>query len=165
MPDRRPRHASSETDMPHRTPTCPFRDRHAPSEPHWRPTCLQSPIGVLTHIYLNILIFINFLLILLLYWNNVRTPIRHFGPWWVFDQASRSPMCPWLGMYVGLWPDMSVSDGTCRFQMGLRSGMSVSDGSRIRNFGLQWVSDQACRSPMGLRSGMSVTDGSPISVR
>ena len=46
--------------------------------------------------------------------------------------------------------------------IGLRSGMSVSDGFQIRHIGLRWVSVQACRSPMGLRSGMLDSDGSPI---
>ena len=32
MPDRRPRHASSENDRPHRRPTSPIGDRHAQSE-------------------------------------------------------------------------------------------------------------------------------------
>ena len=38
----RHRHASSETDMPHRRTTCPIGDRHAPSEtniPDRSPTC------------------------------------------------------------------------------------------------------------------------------
>ena len=43
---------------------------------------------------------------------------------------------------------MTVSDEACRFQMaseqasrGLRSGMSVSDGSRNKHVGLRYVSD------------------------
>ena len=41
----RDQHVCSETNMPHRRPTCLIRDRHASSEtnmPHRRPTC---PIG------------------------------------------------------------------------------------------------------------------------
>ena len=61
----------------------------------------------------------------------------------------------------------------CRSLMGLRLGMSVSNGSLIRH--VCWsptkhvdlqsdmsVSDGTCRSQKGLRSVMSVSNGSPI---
>ena len=42
----------------------------------------------------------------------------------------------------------SLVNEACRSSMGLHSGISVSDGSPIRNVGLRWVSDG---SPIGLR--------------
>ena len=54
-----------------------------PVETHQRPTCLQRLIGIST--YLNILIFLFFLLIYI-YWNNV---LGHIGFRWVFDEAYR----------------------------------------------------------------------------
>ena len=60
--------------------------------------------------------------------------VRRDGFRWVSDQAYQSPM-----EYVGLrW----VSSQACRFPMGLRSGMSVFDGSQMGHpIGLLWVSD------------------------
>ena len=55
-----------------------------------------------------------------------------------------------------------VSDGACRFQMGLQWGIPVSDGSPMKHVE---VSDQACQSPLvnvSYRWGMSVFDGSPV---
>ena len=48
-------------------------------------------------------------------------------------------MCLRLGMYVGLWSGMSVSD------VGCRSGMSVSDGASWFQMGLRW---RMSRSPI-----------------
>ena len=58
----------------------------------------------------------------------------------------------------------------CRYPMGLRWGMLVSDGSPTGHVGFRWVSDGTCwfqmghqwsmlRSPMFFQSGMSVYDG------
>ena len=76
MPYRRPTYLIGNgdplgTDIPHQRLTCPIRDQYAPCikdrsaqlgtnmhvDTHRRPTCLQSPIGILTHIYINILSF------------------------------------------------------------------------------------------------------------
>ena len=45
-----------------------------------------------------------------LYWNN---GIKYF------NKTCRSPMCIRLGMYVGLWSGMSVSDLECQSPIGL----------------------------------------------
>ena len=98
-----------ETDMPHRRPTSPIEDRHAPPETdmpvetHQRPTGLQSPIRIQTHLFENTH-FIHFLLIL--YMNKERTLIRHVGLRLVSDE---SPM--------GHKSGMQVSDGACRSLM------------------------------------------------
>ena len=69
-------------------------------------------------------------------------------------QACRFPM-----EYVGLqW----VSDQACRSPMGLRSDLSVSDGTPARHVGLRWVSGKTCQSLMGLRSDITISDGPPI---
>ena len=78
----------------------------------------------------------------------------------------------WSISWYLLWHNVKVSEQACRFLMGLRSDMSVFDGSRIRHVGLrsgmkvseqasrrsplehvglQWVSDQGCWSPTCLR--------------
>ena len=79
------------------------------------------------------------------------SPMRHIGLQWVSDETCRSIM----GLRLG----MSVSDGS---QI---AGMLVSDEARWSPMGLQsgmLVSDQACRSRMGLRLGMSVSDRSSM---
>ena len=67
---------------------------------------------------------------------------------------------------------MLVSDGACRFQMGLWWGMlvsdgspikhvKVSDGSPIRHVSLRWgmsATNGACLFLMGHQSGMSVSN-------
>ena len=140
-----------ETDMPHRRLTC-----------HWRLIGDHYACGIQSEfkdicISLNILIFM-YVLLIYIYWNNVRTLIRHVGLWWVFDYECRSPMCLQLSMYVGLWSGMSVSGQTCWSSMGCRSGMSVSDG----HVGFSWISNEVC---LDLRSGMLVCDGYPIGLR
>ena len=73
-----------------------------PVETHRRPTCLRIPIGIERQIFLNIIIYIHLFLYLLIhiYWNNVRTLIRHVGLQSVSDQARQSPMGRLLGMSV-----------------------------------------------------------------
>ena len=73
------------------------------------------------HMYLNILIFIYFLLIYI-YWNNVKTLIRHVGLRWgmlVFYETSQS-------LRSGMW----VSDGSPI------KHVKVSEGSPIKHVGL-----------------------------
>ena len=110
MPDRRP---IRDLDMPHRRLKCPIGVRDACSETCRRPTCVQSLIGISTH--LNILIFIHFQLFYL-YWNNILghvifrlAPTKHVEASDGFDQACRSPM--------DLQSVMSVTDGS---RKGLR---------------------------------------------
>ena len=57
-------------------------------------------------------------------------------------RLNRSPMCFRLGKYVGLRFGISVSDGS------LMKHVEVSDGTLIRHVGLQEVFDQAYQSPM-----------------
>ena len=141
------RHAWSETDTPDRKPTCLIGDRHVlletnmpyqrptfmPVDTHWRPICIRSPIKFK---YINMLIYI------------------HVGIRWVVDQACQSPMgaCRFqMGLRWSMWRSpmgMFVSDGSSIGHVGLRSGISVFDGSPINNFSFRWVSN---RSPMGLR--------------
>ena len=56
---------------------------------------------------------------------------------------------------------MSVSDGSpiFWFQMGLRWGMSILDGSPMKHVEVRWVFDQTCQSPT---EHVEVSDGSPI---
>ena len=167
MPDRRPRHVSSETKMPDHRPIghqhdC--EDRHASLETnmlvenHWRPTCLQSPIVIQTHLFK--FTFNKYFLLIIL--ELCKDSIRQVGLWWTYNYAFRSPMCLRLCMYVGLCSGMSVYDQTCQSQMGLRSGYSVSDGSPMKH---TQVSD-GFRSSLsvsdGPQSSMLVSDGSPI---
>ena len=49
-----------------------------------------------------------------------------------------------------------VSDGACRFQMGLQWSIQVSDGSPMGHVGFKWVTNEACP---GLLSGMLASDG------
>ena len=145
---RRPRHASSETDMPLRRLTCPIRDRHAGSEtdmPDRKTTRLigewhspsETSMPVETHLtHLNILIFMLFLLIYICMYV-------HVGIRWVVDQSFQSPM--WHVAFRWLSDEACrglrrVSNQACR---GLRSGMSRSPIRHVQ------VSDQACRSPKG----------------
>ena len=86
MPDRRPRHASSETDTPLLETDMPHR--------RLTMTCLRSLIGISTH--LNIFIFIYFLLIYInigiIYWGKSVSDVNPMKHVEVFNQASRSPM-------------------------------------------------------------------------
>ena len=141
------RHAPSETNMSYWRLTYSIGVRHAPSkadmpvETHRTPTCLlvQSEFKhIYVYIYLNILI-VTYLLLIYIYWNNVRTLNSHIGLWWVFDQECRSPMCLKLAMHVS-W---SLIRHVC-----LRPSMSVSNGLSIRYVGLRLVSD---RSPIDAR--------------
>ena len=93
------RHAPSETDMPHRRLTCPIGDLTC----LWRPIKDQhsSESNRNFNTYLNILINIYYLLIYI-YHNNARTPIRHVGLWRVIDQACRSTLCLRLVKYFCL---------------------------------------------------------------
>ena len=107
MPDRR--HIGNlGVDMLHRRPTCLIGDPSETDMPHRRPTYLLSLIGISTH--LNILFFIYFLL------NYICILEQYIG-------ACRLQMSIRLSMWMSL--------------MGLRSGMSVSDGSPL---GLRWIS-------------------------
>ena len=107
MPDRR--HIGNlGVDMLHRRPTCLIGDPSETDMPHRRPTYLLSLIGISTH--LNILFFIYFLL------NYICILEQYIG-------ACRLQMSIRLSMWMSL--------------MGLRSGMSVSDGSPL---GLRWFS-------------------------
>ena len=116
----------------------------------WRPIGDRHACGVRTEFKHIFLIYLFYILFAYLYWNNVRTLIRHvslrsdmlvsdgssMGPRWVSDEASQG-----LGL-------------------GLHSGMLVSDGSLMKHLKVSdWVSTQACWSPMGL---WLVSDGSPI---
>ena len=97
-------------------------------------------------------------------WNinnkyTISTLMRHVGLWWTLDYAWWSPMCPQLGMNVGLLSGMPVSDQACQSLMGHWSGISISDWACTSLMGLRW---RITRSPMGSRSGMSVSDGSLI---
>ena len=105
--------------------------------PHPRPTCLWTPIGDQhacgVQSEFSTYIEIYFLLIFI-YWNNVRTLIRHFDLKWgmsVSDEACRS-----------LW---WVFDQACRFQMALRWRMSRSP------MGIRSAMSVFDRSPLGLR--------------
>ena len=80
MPDPRPRHASSATNMPHQRPKCRIGDPSETGMHHRRPTCLRSLIGISTH--LNIHIYIYFLLIYI-YLNNI---LGHVGFRWISDE-------------------------------------------------------------------------------
>ena len=137
MPHRRPtcpigdRHAPSETDMPHRRPICPIGDRYACGDPWETNMPAKSDKNVNTYLVKYINFFFTFCLLICIYWKNVRTPIRH-----------------------ACWSLIR--------NVGLRSNMPVSDGSLISHVGLRWIS---YRSTMGLRSGMLVSDGSPRGLR
>ena len=88
-----------------------------------------------------------------------RRPIRN-----TYLAQGQSPI-----KHVGLRWGMSVTDGSpirhVSLQWVSQSGMLVSNQacqSPIRHLGLWWVSVQACWSLMGLRWGMMFSDGSPI---
>ena len=136
----RPRHASSETDMPHRRPTFFIGDRLAPSEtdmPHRKPTCpiwdqhafgdpsetnipAESNRNLNTYIFKYTYFYIHtFCLFIYVYRNKVRTLFRHVSLWWVSDQSCRSLM------------GHVFSNGSPIRQDGLRSSMSISDGVPI----------------------------------
>ena len=127
---RRPIGDPSETDLPDRRF---IRDRHAWSETNRRPTCLIGDRHASSETDMSD-------------WRPIRdtwvsseacqSPIRHVGHGlrWVFDEACRSPI-----RHAGL---RLVSCQACWSPMGLWSDMSVSDGSPI---GLRWVFD---RSPI-----------------
>ena len=108
-------------------------DRHTWSETHRRPN-RRSYIFSL-NIQHKVYSFKN--LIIFVYM------CRH--SWWVSDQACRPP-----NRLIGL-----------RRSMGLRTVISVSNGSPNRHIGFQWVSEQAYWFPMGLRTGISVSNRSP----
>ena len=143
----------------HRKPRClierrPIRDRHTWSETYWRPTCLNGDLDMLhrrsirdRHSWLEtnthrrrpdedqhgcvvqsdskrinqIYLFLHTLCLVLIFLNNVRSLIT------VHDRSGES-----------LISHVSLLSGF-QFQIGLRSGMSVFDGSPIRHVGLQWV--------------------------
>ena len=67
MPDRRPRHASSETDIPHRRLTCLIGNPSGTDMP------VESNRNFNTYVYLNSLFVIHFLLIYSLknYWSVI----------------------------------------------------------------------------------------------
>ena len=125
MPHRRPLHASSETNKPHRRRTCLIGDPSETDLPHRRLTCLRSLIGILTH--LNILIFI-FFLSTYIYWNNI---VGYVGFRWVSDET-----CPGLQ-----W----VSNQACRSPIGFRwvshQACWSLMGLRLAPICLRWVYD------------------------
>ena len=166
MPDLRPtcligdRHAGSET---HPRSTIDMRDRrsigdrHAGSENRQRPTCLIGDPSV----------------------TNMpdqrptlcKICISYGSGIWVSNEACRS-----LIRHVGLRSDTLVPDEACRSPMsmsvsdqhvGLRSIMSVSDGSSIRH--LRWVSDNnniflnsgEIMYYVGINKGVDRKDGYP----
>ena len=63
-------------DMLHRRPTCPIRDRHSQSETNMPAESNRN----LKHKFKYTYDYIQY--ILLEYWNNVRTLIRHDGLQW-----------------------------------------------------------------------------------
>ena len=112
----------SETDIPDRRPTYPIGDQHVPSETdmpvetHRSPTCLLTPIGIMTHI----------------------VKFTYFS---ILKKCKDSNQACWslMGLRLGMsvFNGLSIrhvcfrwfSDEACR---GLRSGMSVSDRSSFR---------------------------------
>ena len=80
------RHALSENDIPHQRPTCLIGDRHACGDPWKTNMPAESNRNWNTFIFLNILIFIYFLLI---YICTCWYPMGHVGFRLVSDEACR----------------------------------------------------------------------------
>ena len=150
--------------MPHQRPTCLIRDPLETDMPHWRPTC---PIGD-RH-------------------APSKTDMPHWRPTCLWTPIGDQHACGvqsefkhkihlnilifiyFLLIYIhtcrypmGCRSGMAVSNWSCRFQIGSSmKNVEVSDGSPIGLRSGMLVSDQVCRSPIrhnGLQSGMSVSD-------
>ena len=114
-------------------PTCPIGDWHAWGEPCKTKMPAEFNWNFNTDLYLNILYtFCLFQFILIM--KGLQSGMSDF------NYACRSPMCLWLGTYVGLRPSMSVSNGLSIRYVGLWRGMSVSDGSPMKHVKVSDVS-------------------------
>ena len=136
----REEHAPSETNMPHQRQTRPIWDLHAPSEtdlPHWRPTC---PIRD---------------------WPApLETDMPHQRPWETkmpgdSNRNSNTYILKFNNYFYILFAYLK----TCRYLMGCRSGMSVSDWTCWFQKGLRW---SMLRSPIRHVCLRWVSDMSPI---
>ena len=133
----RSRHFWSETDMPHRKPTC-----------LWRPIKDGRVCGVQSQF--KLIYLYNFCLFISekckdsnkacqsLIRNIRRSLIKHVGLWPRVSDSNESPM-----------GHVKVSDGSPERHDGLRWGMSASNESPIKHEEI--FSNQACQSPMGLQ--------------
>ena len=125
----------------------PIRDRHVWLETHQRPTCLiwdlletemtdQRPYNYIITKWILSIKFKRISIIEYLYLkSNWSTQECCLG--WVSDLALWS--IRHVDLLIGLW----VSDKSDKACWGLPSGMSVSDGSMIKNAVLRWFFYQA----------------------